>query len=205
MASTGLVFGNAKDKKNITSSDESVYVLVDAMVKESHIRKADTSQFPIENGSEISDQIITKPMELSIEGVITPMSLYDTFNAPSPTRVLDAFSNFERLIAAKLLVTIVTGLKVYENMLISDFQVDRTAQNGAALPFTMRLKEVRKVSTQTGQLPAAKITGTTATKLQVTPKVDVGKTVSGQSQTAAGGSSFLKPIEDSITRMFPGL
>ena len=57
------------------------------------------------------------------------------------------------LMSTGTLVKIVTGLREYEDMVIENFEVVRSAQVGEALAFTLSAKQVRIVDSETVSLP----------------------------------------------------
>ena len=109
-----------------------------------------------------------KPAELSIEGVITdtPLgyavigniknlirSVSTIFGGSS--RSLDAYNELIKLQQSRKPFTVLTGLKRYKNMIITELSVPRTAQTGKSLQFKATMKEIRIVKSQTSAAPAS--------------------------------------------------
>lgn len=66
-----------KQRVQFIQSQMGTIFTIDCTMKESHSRKSDATEFEIEDGSTISDNIIIKPFTLEIEGMISdsPLSL----------------------------------------------------------------------------------------------------------------------------------
>lgn len=65
-------------------------------------------------------------------------------------RVLDGFRAIEELQAKKIPVTIITGLRAYENMVLTSFTPTESAPTGRSLSFTATFREIRMVSSKRG-------------------------------------------------------
>jgi hypothetical protein len=153
---------------------------IDVSVAENHSVLADVQSHPIEDGSEITDHVIIKPRRLTIEGTITdtpsgaiavlaPLTGIINRFAGSP-RSIEAFNTIEGYIVAKKLFDVVTGLKVYKNMIIRSFNVPKRAIMGRALNFVMELIQIEIVSgsvvavtTLDGAAPDAEVGSTVPT------------------------------------------
>jgi hypothetical protein len=95
-------------------------------------------------------------------------------------------------------VTVVTGLRSYEDMVITRFSVPRTPGIGKGLQFSMDLRKLTKVSSQTEEIPAGIVATATAedtgvkkdVKQQAQSKKDLGKqaTEPASSQVKQDGS-----------------
>ena len=149
---------------------------IDAFIQETHTATSTITRYPIESGSNVSDHIYNEPKELSINGYVGVAKLLNP--DLSLDRALDAYNAITELMNKRELVTIVSGLRVYNNMHIEDFSVDRTKETGANLVFNMTCKEAQIVTSQTVTVPIPKIIK--SQKKQAAPKVDMGFTTSGQ-------------------------
>lgn len=109
-----------------------------------------------------------------------------------PNRARDAFGLFESLWTAGEPVTIVTGLKKYDNVMVTLVSVSRTSETGEALEFDVSFSEFRRVKTKKTIVEAAiapKLT-TDAGK-QASPQVSVGRTT-GTGKTSNAAKAALK-------------
>lgn len=68
-------------------------------------------------------------------------------------RVRSVYDVITKLLETGTLVKIVTGLRVYDSMVLESFEVERTAETGNALAFTMSAKRVRIVNSELVNLP----------------------------------------------------
>lgn len=154
-------------------------VQIDGFVREGHSRSTKTTEYPVEDGDTITDHIVVLPDELSIEGMVGPTMVEVLSSNPASSRILDTYQQIRALVDAREPVSIATGLKVYQNMVIKEFNVDRDASTGQSLPFTMTLKEIKTVKSQTVYIPASQLGGDSA---QAQGTSDVGKASAGSVQ-----------------------
>lgn len=176
-------------------------VEIDAFMDEEHSQSGSITRYPVEQGADISDHIILDPDTLSIKGIMGPSKLVGGETNQNRTR--DAYNDLTQLRLSKQLVTVVTGLRVYSDMFISDFNVPRNASNGGSLEFSMKMQQARVVSSQVVQIPNTQIEDT---ELQAQGEADVGKASSGQTQSQKEeGSNFLAQIEAEVDALLIGV
>lgn len=144
---------------------------------ESYTRNSSMTSFPIEDGSTISEHIINQPKEVSVNGFIgvNALGIGSTW--------ITVFDQINDLIDSKSLISIVMGLKIYDNMHIESFDVTRDKATGQGLPFTMKLKEAVIIQSQVTNIPSAKISGTVGNKTQLEGDQNLGDANNGQTQT----------------------
>jgi hypothetical protein len=138
---------------------------VDAFIRESHRMTAEVTEYPVEEGDEISDHVIQKPNELDVDGIIGTNNLF--IPVPLPSDFTRAYDGYQDLLAAKEAgepISVVTGLTVYDQMIIVDFTIDRDKDNGRSLEFKMSLKHVKIVQSQTTTMPKTQATKQAAVK-----------------------------------------
>lgn len=176
-------------------------VRLDAAVREEHVATARVTESPVESGSKISDHVYLEPETLNIDGVITDSPVYLHPNsaseddglltvplASSGSRAIDAFEALRRLLANRQPITVVTGLHVYSNMVLTSVNVPREPESGLALRFSCELRQVLIVRSQT--VPPNKATAKKKTK--AAKKADRGR----QSAKATTKPSNLPPAID---------
>ncbi len=125
---------------------------LDASLSESHQFTSEVTQFPVEDGSVITDHIQNKPDKLDINGFVTntpvrflgSVDLIRTSGDSGRTEL--AFEALERIHRDRELVTIVTNLKTYEDMALESLTVPRNATIGDVLEFSASFVKVVKVS-----------------------------------------------------------
>lgn len=174
-----LLFGN-KAKGEIGE------LKLDVTSSENHISRNEVTQYPVENGFDISDHIIQRPDEISISAIIsnTPVGLLqaragEVFNllkgqSVSYKNLINGQGGGKAQIARDILyrisgrvihkelgtqrvkpelVTLVTGLRVYNDMAITELNFPRDASTGDALRFSATFKKVIKVDTESVKIP----------------------------------------------------
>lgn len=128
-----LLFGKKYARTAVAS------VVLDAVLSEEHVYNSRVTNYPIENGQDISDHIINEPDTLQITGVVsdTPLSFLAPFN-----RSVNAFNSLIEIHNRRERITVVTGIKVYTNMVITSLQVPRNVQSGQSLTFVIDLQKI---------------------------------------------------------------
>ena len=157
-----------KGKKKIAS------VPIDVFMEESHNSSATATSYALEDGTDITDHIFLNNETIEIKGEIcAPMYAYD-FLKGRGTFYTAKYEEIKSFVGQ--LITIVTGLKTYNNVAFIDFQVDRDASTGGSLSFNAKFEQKQIVASQTTTLPASKIGGNSSAKRQAQSKVSAGKT-----------------------------
>lgn len=128
-----LLFGKKYDQSRVGD------VFLDATLSETHQYTAKITSYPLEDGRDVSDHIIKDPPELQISGIVsdTPLNILSAFN-----RSVDSFERLVRMFEAKQIITVVTGIKVYLNMVIVSLQVPRNVNSGQSLTFNIDLQRI---------------------------------------------------------------
>ncbi len=183
------VFAEVKKQKKIGS------FVIDAFRSETHRQSNTVTRFPVEDGSDINDHVISNPDVLEIQGIVGAVILSDIDTGTN--RTLDAFNELTRLKVERNLISIVTGLKVYDNMIIESFNVPRNSTNGGSLSFSMTLKNINIVESQSTVIPKTILTGDEETKQQAQSEADIGKSSSGQTQQDEN-DDFMAQIEADV-------
>lgn len=169
------ILGSTQRVQFIQSTTGTV-ISIDCTVKEIHKIDSPPTEYPVEDGTTISDNVLLKPATLDIEGIISdaPISLIQSlvstgishflppigvlgasvgvalFNAlsksESPSVV--AFGQLLELQQSRTPFDVVTRLKRYESMWIKSLSVPRDATTGKTLQFTVNLVQIILVSPQ---------------------------------------------------------
>lgn len=128
-----LLFG----RKYVQSSVGGIYL--DATLSEDHQYSSRVTNYPIEDGRIISDHIINEPETLQITGIVsdTPLSFLAPFN-----RSVDAFNRLVRIHTNRERITVVTGIKVYTDMVMTSLHVPKNVQTGQSLTFIIELQKI---------------------------------------------------------------
>ena len=118
-------------------------ISLDATLSEDHSYLARATQFPLENGSFVSDHVVVEPIRLNIRGIVsdTPINLLSDFN-----RSIDNFNRLTRLFETKSIISVITGIRVYRNMVMTSLRVPRDVESGQSLTFEIDLQEMKFVN-----------------------------------------------------------
>lgn len=127
---------------------------VDASLSEDHNFDSEVTRDPVERGADITDHIRKLPISVTIEGVVSDTPIGDAAVARDVVLEGEGERSPETTYSAEALgvllgirdrgepVTIVTNLRVYDNMALERLNVPVDAETGAALRFTASFVEV---------------------------------------------------------------
>lgn len=121
---------------------------LDASLSEEHTSEAEVTEHPIETGSDISDHKRKKPVQVKITGLITNTPLR-FFNFDSGDAAVSAWDVLQQMQQSKVLLTVITSLKTYENMAIVALSAPRDAKRGHSLEFTATMREIFTAKSET--------------------------------------------------------
>jgi hypothetical protein len=129
-------------------------LVLDASIDEQHKYTNKVSRFPIEDGSTITDHIINEPVAITMQGFITNTPVLEADSSVARTgyaanRVDTAFEALISIFTKKEIVTIVTGLMTYSNMVLVSLTVPRNKTIGDTLRFTADFQEIKIVTLET--------------------------------------------------------
>lgn len=176
-------------------------ISIDAFVNESHSCSSSVTDNPVEDAENVADHVSHDPDTLEIEGVVGAAGVLET--SGGNFRWIDAYVALRELRDNKTLVSVITGLRVYSNMIIESFTVPRAAEDGGALVFSMSLKEVRVVRSQAAVIPKSILGGSASDQRQAQGQVKAGSVpTAAVSDTESG--SFLDPIRAQVQAAFGG-
>jgi hypothetical protein len=110
----------------------------------------------VEEGSRVNDHVSEEPDRITIEAFIggarfevydgnIPDGLSEAEAYDNKTRIRQAYHELLRMKQERQPLDLVTGLDVFHNMIITSFAIDRDAENGADLSFSMTFQRVRKI------------------------------------------------------------
>lgn len=123
---------------------------IDASLSETHSYSCEVTEYPVEQGSAISDNVRPKPIVVTIEGIVsdTPIgSIADLRNGNGDQ--LPSVGALAALLAirdARQPITIATSLSRFENMVLTDLEIPRDSKTGAALCFTATFQQITIVT-----------------------------------------------------------
>jgi len=209
MASLTLIFNRKQPAKIGTLS-------LDATLRETHERTNDVPIFPIENGATISDHVRSLPITVLIDGFVTnsPVSLLGAGGiflnnsfGNNRTRVESAFDFLEEQYAGSLdldgntirePIIIVTGLRTYNNMIMTRLSVPRDRSTGDALNFSATFQQLDIVDT----LLVASSTIKEVNRLQAAESSNVGRQNAPEATPpVTTATSIIKGLWDTAVRI----
>ncbi|HEY1814902.1 MAG TPA: hypothetical protein VGG74_21290 [Kofleriaceae bacterium] len=131
---------------------------IDASIREVHTYESEVTQFPVEQGSPIADNVRPKPITVQLEGVVSDTPLPpiaqgrdvvgsgqgDGDDSPPSVGALAALLAIRD---AREPVTISTALKSYDNMALQNLEIPRDTTTGEALRFTATFVQIVIVTT----------------------------------------------------------
>lgn len=125
---------------------------IDLALTEDHSFESAVTEYPVESGADISDNIRNKPLEITLEGIVsdTPIgaiALDATRRVESgqASPSLDAYTRLLAIREAREPVTVETSLGKFEHMALTHLGVPRDRATGKALKFTVTFRQVRIV------------------------------------------------------------
>jgi hypothetical protein len=152
---------------------------VDVMIESEFNLESEVSEYPVEDGFVISDNVTQKPIKLSLVVMISPMPVtwYENFKETAQDRVFNAVDELYWIWQRREPITIVTKLNVWENMVMTSCPIRRTKEDGIALKAAIDFVQIIKVDTKIEQIPAEYV------DLLTKPKAQASNTDAGTAET----------------------
>lgn len=137
---------------------------IDVTTNDGFSLTADITDYPVEEGSFISDHITLKPYTVPLRGVITDSPLYvsDThenagYKDSKNSRVKNAYEKLLDLYYDQKPFTVVTGLDIFEDVFFTSLDVNRDPQTGQALSFDAKFKNILFATPKIVPIPREKV------------------------------------------------
>lgn len=160
----------------------------DALISEDISYSADIPEYPVENGYNVSDTIILKPIQLSITLYISdsPATWRNRKgHSPSAGRTKKICEKFEKLYFQRKLVKVVTTDKIYTSMGITSMSISHSSEIGYARQIQFSLKKVYITKRKTVYIPKYILQSGESKK-------SAGKATTSSSSSKSSGSSTNK-------------
>lgn len=148
--------------------------LIDCSLRENHSFDADVTDFPVESGANVTDNIRPLPIVIEIEGLIsnTPIGLMRGERVDvTKTPVRSCYDLFQAIREERKPVTIRTSMGTYENMAMKSLSIPR-GEHEDAMKFNATFQQIQMVTNVReirASIPIAKNgTGTGKNKKTVT-------------------------------------
>lgn len=158
------------------------FLQLDATVQETHTRSAKVTQNEVEDGSVVADNVVLGNERFQIQGLISEApfpsndirdlaltvqnigfnALSGAIGAISGGIITDAGAAIKRIAALiqlenfwrnKFPFTVLTGLKKYDNVIITNMTIPVSYKDGKSLRFTIDCEVIRLVESQTIDIP----------------------------------------------------
>ncbi|MEE9451370.1 MAG: hypothetical protein V3V61_01275 [Gammaproteobacteria bacterium] len=134
--------------------------VIDAIPEEKHEASVGVSNYPIETGATLTDHAFIEPIELTLVCYVSDLLIDNATTLVTKFRDREAWERILLLINKRELVTVVTLLKTYNDMLITNVTTAKNENSGGgSLLFTMSFKQSLIAETQTTSLPSSQVTG----------------------------------------------
>lgn len=144
-----LVFGKTQEKSSVGA------LKFDALLSEATQFNAKATQYVVEDGSPISDHISQESIELRLTGVITSAKVNLWDGESGLPKLFDAKEVLRDLHEKRELVSVVTGLDVYDDMAITDCRIERNGDDGYLYNVDITLVKIRKAKPSETEVPEA--------------------------------------------------
>lgn len=145
-------------------------VTFDAFISETQTITTEVTEFPIEDGSIVSDHSIIKPKTLQIRAIIsdTPIKflggldnaadlISNVFADESSKPSKRGWEDLRDILEARDILTISTELSVFENMVLQTMSSTSDKDTGRALVIDMTFKEILTVETEERKLSTKEV------------------------------------------------
>lgn len=126
--------------------------LMDVSLNEGHEFESEVTEFPVESGSNIVDNVRPKPITVTMECLVsnTPIGFLATTRGTgsgSPSDpVDDAYEHLLKIRERREPVTIRTSLRTFENMVLKSLSIPRSSGRGDELRFTATFQQIQVVT-----------------------------------------------------------
>lgn len=160
----GLFFGGRQFKTLFGNTYGNIEL--DANLEETHEWSAEATSNPVEEGAPVTDHVIENADKLRIRGFVSDASMDYLFSNRGMARIAGIFNgknlanrtqivfdSLDKLLKKREPVTVYTKHKIYKDMVLTNVTIPRVASVGEAIEFTAEFIHIRKVQTQTVDVP----------------------------------------------------
>lgn len=176
-------------------------IVMDATLSEGHSFSADVTEFPVERGSAVTDNVRGKPNVLRVDGFVSDFPLQGNITmqlaagafTQKPTAELRRSQNtLDKLLQLKdkgVTITVTTGIRTYKNMVIQSVDVNRDKSTAQGIRMMIVMREIQVVDTQTVEIKSSERKGQNK-------QADGPKTTAKASDGDANSGSLITQIGD---------
>ena len=175
-----------------------LFGVIDGFDTEEHRLSLETTEVPVEDGSPLTDNVVKRPDELRLTGVTSDVFLPEgvQFNGNLGDRSTVAWQTIRELMISRELVNVVSHLHEYRNMIIRNCTAPVDVSTGAALVFSMDIKEILFADTELTRFDPQTVSGPAVDRAV---EVDGGERISESIQASNNNAAL-----DSIYRTIVG-
>ena len=127
---------------------------LDAVIEDIAEFTNETTDHPVEGGTEVTDHVVSRPMMLTIRSIAGSQSTNPLAFLQGGERVSDAYESLKEIHDSRLPVDVVTGLDVYPNMQMIALTIPRDYRTATAVHFTAQFKQITIVDSERVDLSA---------------------------------------------------
>lgn len=123
--------------------------LIDVALSEEHTFESEVTEYPVEKGADITDNIRPKPIQITMEGLVSNSAfnpLIVSARTSIDQSVDDAYAKLMKIRDERETVTIRTSLRTYTNMAMKNLVIPRQPGQSDALRFSASFVQVEIVS-----------------------------------------------------------
>lgn len=123
--------------------------LIDVALSEEHTFESEVTEYPVEKGADITDNIRPKPIQITMEGLVSNSAfnpLIVNARTSIDQSVDDAYAKLMKIRDERETVTIRTSLRTYQDMAMKNLVIPRLPGQSDALKFTATFVQVEIVS-----------------------------------------------------------
>jgi len=135
----------------IEKDDGTARLLIDVSLTEEHSFESEVTDYPVESGSTISDNIRPKPITVGFEGLVTntpldPMRANRGDDDQAAKSAQTAYQFLLDIYNGRDLVTVRTSLGTFRKMALTSLSLPRSKDTGDALKFSARFQQLTLVT-----------------------------------------------------------
>lgn len=159
---------------------------LDALISEGTELAARASEYPVEDGSPITDHVTVENERLKLSGLITPSDVM-LMTADGRTRLMEAKATLRKLVSDRQPMTVSTGMDNYTDMVLVSCNIGRSNE-GDHLTVDAELIKIRRVTLRQVDIPPDRTSGTATGK-------------AGSTKTKAGKSDGNEPKPKEVSKL----
>jgi hypothetical protein len=157
------------------------YIVLDVSKEEDHEGTAEITDYPVEEGSNISDNSQPKPQIITLHAFFSSFPLAMPSNNQTP---LSAYAFLKKWRAQGTQLRLITTLDVYPSVLVARVGTMRRADNTNGIECSLTLKEVFTATSLTTQAP-------TPSKPSINGNSSIGSKTTGAANASATENTSL--------------